>query len=186
MRGDPQKVLEAIDEYGRTRKYLMNVGKYKSSTVIQLIKEEKPQVMVELGGYVGYSAIAFAAALRETGGKRYFSLECNPEFGAVIASLVDLAGLHDTVSVIVGDSASSLERLYLGRQLTRIDLLFLDHYKPAYTKDLKLCEQLGLVGPGSVYVADNGEKSKVKWDPAEQEFRLHHFGQSSNLEILRI
>jgi hypothetical protein len=33
--------------------------------------------------------------------------------------------------------------------------MFLDHYKPAYTTDLKLCEQLKLVGPGSVLAADN-------------------------------
>ena len=41
--------------------------------------------------------------------------------------------------------------------MRRIDLLFLDHYKPAYTRDLKLCEELGLVAQGSIYVADNGE-----------------------------
>lgn len=33
--------------------------------------------------------------------------------------------------------------------------MFLDHYKPAYTPDLKLCEQLGLIKPGSVLAADN-------------------------------
>ncbi|MGG6496026.1 UNVERIFIED_CONTAM: hypothetical protein NY603_24215, partial [Bacteroidetes bacterium 56_B9] len=36
-----------------------------------------------------------------------------------------------------------------------IDLMFLDHYKPAYTTDLKLCEELKLVTPGSVLAADN-------------------------------
>ncbi|KAK7750273.1 hypothetical protein SLS62_007790 [Diatrype stigma] len=156
MRGNPQRVLEAIDEYGRTQKYLMNIGKYKSKTVVDLIKREKPKVMVELGGYVGYSAIAFAAALREVDGKRYYSLEMNPEFGAVISMLVDLAGLRDLVTVVIGASSDSLRRLRKSGELSRIDLLFLDHYKPAYTADLKLCEELGLVGPGSVYAADNG------------------------------
>ena len=33
--------------------------------------------------------------------------------------------------------------------------MFLDHYKPAYTTDLKLCEELELIGPGSVLAADN-------------------------------
>ncbi|RYP72296.1 hypothetical protein DL771_004270 [Monosporascus sp. 5C6A] len=155
MRGNPKKVLEAIDEYARTQKYLMNIGPYKSRTVVDLIKREKPRVMVELGGYVGYSAIAFAAALRAAGGKQYFSMEMNPEFGAVISMLVDLAGLRDIVTVVVGASSDSLRRLHAEGKLGRIDLLFLDHYKPAYTMDLKLCEELGLVGPGSVYAADN-------------------------------
>lgn len=157
IRGNPQKVLEAIDEYGRTKKYLMNIGEYKSGIVTDLIKETKPQVMVELGGYCGYSAIAFGAALREAGGQRYYSLEFNPEFGAVISSLVDLAGLHDVVKVEIGASSSSLRRLYADGTLTKIDLMFLDHVKPLYTPDLKLCEELGLIGPGSVLAADNGE-----------------------------
>jgi catechol O-methyltransferase len=33
--------------------------------------------------------------------------------------------------------------------------MFLDHYKPAYTTDLKLCEELGLITKGSVLAADN-------------------------------
>lgn len=157
MRGNPQKVLEAIDEYGKTKKYLMNVGEFKAKTVCDLIKQVKPQTMVELGGYCGYSAIAFGAALREAGGKRYFSLEYNPEFGAVISSLVELAGLGDIVKVEIGASSSSLRRLQQDGTLRKIDMMFLDHMKPLYTPDLKLCEELELVGPGSWLAADNGK-----------------------------
>ena len=53
IRGSPQHVLKAIDEYGRTKKYLMNVGDDKGRIVADLIAERKPEVMVELGGYVG-------------------------------------------------------------------------------------------------------------------------------------
>lgn len=157
IRGNPQKLLDAIDEYGKTKKYLMNVGEYKSKIVADLIKDVKPQVMVELGGYVGYSAIAFGAAFREAGGKQYYSLEYNPEFGAVISSLVDLAGLHDFVRVEIGPASASIRRLHAEGRLNKIDLMFLDHVKPLYTPDLKLCEELGLVGVGSVLAADNGE-----------------------------
>ncbi|XXG94488.1 hypothetical protein Hte_000745 [Hypoxylon texense] len=155
MRGNPQKVLDAIDEYGRTQRYLMNIGEYKSKTIINLIKKETPRVMVELGGYVGYSAIAFGAALRDAGGERYYSLEMNPEFAAVISMLVDFAGLSDIVKIVVGPSSRSLERLFTEGAVKHIDLLFLDHYKPSYTPDLKLCEELGLVSIGSTYAADN-------------------------------
>lgn len=70
-------------------------------------------------------------------------------------SLVDLAGLSDIVKVVVGPSDASIQRLHAAGDLPRIDLMFLDHYKPAYTTDLKLCEQLGIVAPGSVLAADN-------------------------------
>ncbi len=93
--------------------------------------------------------------MRQAGGRRYFSLERNPEFAAVIKSLVDLAGLGDMVKVIVGSSADSIRRLHESGALTQIDLMFLDHYKPAYTTDLKLCEHLKLVTPGAVLAADN-------------------------------
>jgi catechol O-methyltransferase len=110
---------------------------------------------VELGGYVGYSCILFGDAVREAGGQRYFSLERDPAFAAVIMSLVDLAGLSEVVKVIVGSSDESIARLASTGQLKHIDLMFLDHYKPAYTTDLKLCEELGLVTKGSVLAADN-------------------------------
>lgn len=97
----------------------------------------------------------FGDALRKAGGERYFSLERNPEFAAVIMSLVDLAGLSEIVKVIVGSSADSIKRLHATEVVRHIDLMFLDHYKPAYTTDLKLCEHLGLVTPGTVLAADN-------------------------------
>jgi predicted O-methyltransferase YrrM len=158
MRGQPQRVLDAIDEYGKAEKYLMNVGEYKSKTVIDIIHNVKPVTMVELGGYVGYSAIAFGAAARAVGGRRYYSLEQNPEYGAIATLLVDLAGLGDFVKIIVESSVDALRRLHGNGTLEHIDLLFIDHTKPLYTPDLKVAEELGLVKPGSVCVADNGEK----------------------------
>lgn len=155
IRGSPAEVLKAIDEYGRTKRYLMNVGEDKGKIVCDLIAEVKPRTMVELGGYVGYSALLFGDAVRRAGGKRYFSFERNPEFAAVIMALVDLAGLSDVVKVIVGPSDESIKRLHASGTLQHIDLMFLDHYKPAYVTDLKLCEQLKLIGPGSVLAADN-------------------------------
>ncbi|KAL4803395.1 S-adenosyl-L-methionine-dependent methyltransferase [Aspergillus unguis] len=155
IRGSPERVLDAIDEYGRTKKYLMNVGEDKGLIICDLIAEIQPNVMVELGGYVGYSCIMFGNAVRKAGGSRYFSLEMNPEFAAIAMALVDLAGLSDIVKVVIGPSDASLARLYSHGQLSHIDLLFLDHYKPAYTTDLKLCEEFGLVASGSVLAADN-------------------------------
>lgn len=132
----------------------MNVGYDKGKIVTDLIAKVKPQVMVELGGYVGYSALLFGDAVRKAGGKSYFSLEKNPEFAAIIMSFVDLAGLSDIVKVFVGPSGDSIRRLS-ENGLKHIDLLFLDHWKPAYLFDLRLCEELRLIEPGSFLAADN-------------------------------
>jgi catechol O-methyltransferase len=133
----------------------MNVGDDKGKVVTEIIAEVKPAVMVEVGAYVGYSAILFADASRRAGGKGYYCLEHNPEFAAVVASLVDLAGLSDYVKVIVGSAEDSFTRLKKEGVLTHIDLLFLDHLKELYGPDLRLAEELALVGKGTVLCADN-------------------------------
>ncbi|KAF4636158.1 hypothetical protein G7Y89_g1926 [Cudoniella acicularis] len=131
----------------------MNVGEEKGKIVTDLILEHKPQTLVELG-YCGYSTILFSAAVRNAGGKQYLSLERNLKFAKVIEILVEFAGLDDIVKVIVRPSNEGIKKLHHER-LRTIDVMFLDHYKPAYTTDLKLCEHLRLIKKGTVLAADN-------------------------------
>jgi catechol O-methyltransferase len=154
IHGSPMNVLQSIDEFGRTKKYLMNVGDDKGSIVTALIREHKPKTMIELGGYCGYSTILFGAAVRENGGSKYYSLERSPKFAKVIQTLVEFAGLKDIVEVIVGPSDEGIKKLH-ARGVATIDMMFLDHYKPAYTTDLKLCEHLGMIKEGTILAADN-------------------------------
>jgi catechol O-methyltransferase len=153
IKGSPEKVLQAIDEFG-TKKYLMNVGEDKGRIIMDIIQERKPQVMLELGGYVGYSTILFSAALRNAGGKRYYSLERSSKFAKVIQALVEFAGLGEVVVMVIGASSDSIKMLH-ATGLKTIDMMFLDHYKPAYTTDLKLCEHLGMIRKGTILAADN-------------------------------
>jgi catechol O-methyltransferase len=155
VQNNPPKILAAIDEYGRKHKYLMNVGEDKGTIVTNLIREVRPKVMVELGGYCGYSTILFANVMKEVGGQKFYSLEKSPKFGKNIKTLVQLAGLDDIVEVVVGPSTGSIQKLYDNGQLKQIDMMFLDHFKPLYTTDLKLCETFGLIKKGTLLAADN-------------------------------
>lgn len=155
VRGSPAGVLKAIDEFGRTKKYLMNVGEDKGRIVTDIIHEAKPEIMLELGGYCGYSTILFADAQRSAGGKKYYSLERSSKFAKVIETLVDIAGLSNFVEMIVGPSNEGIRILHTAGKVKKIDMMFLDHYKPAYTTDLKLCESLGLIQKGTILAADN-------------------------------
>lgn len=154
IQGHPQKVLDLIDEFGK-QFFFINVGIEKGKIVTDLINETKPQTMIELGSYVGYSAVLFGDAVRRNGGKRYLSLELNPLYAAISKMMVELAGLQDFVTIIVGRSDVSLHKLFTKGEVKHIELMFIDHYKPLYTTDLKLCEQLGMVSAGSILVADN-------------------------------
>ncbi|TVY82062.1 putative catechol O-methyltransferase [Lachnellula suecica] len=158
LRGNPQKVLAAIDVFAQTVTGLINIGDTKGTIVTHLIDEHKPATILELGGYIGYSAIMFGDAMRRNGGKQYYSVEKNPLFAAVASSLVDLAGLRDTVRVVVGTGSEGIQRLFddgILQGKTQLGMLFFDHHKPSYTPDLKLAEHLGFVGAGTVLVADN-------------------------------
>ena len=139
-----------------------------------------------MGGYVGYSCILFGSAVRQVGGLRYFSFEMNPEFAAVIMSLVDLAGLADIVKVVVGPSDASIARLFSEGKLPHIDLMFLDHYKPAYITDLKFCEELKLISPGSVLAADNvikpGNPPYLEYVRRSVKEKLENFGEHRKSE----
>lgn len=135
----------------------MNIGSTKGEYISRLIATNKPSVMIELGGYVGYSAILFADAVRANGGKQYFSLEVNPEMAAISNILVDLAGLRDFVRIMIGPSNESLIRLIRDEnKISAAEMVFIDHWQELYLPDLRLLEELNVLKPGvSTLVADN-------------------------------
>jgi catechol O-methyltransferase len=157
LRGNPAAILAAIEERAKTV-HFMHIGQDKGKYIKDIINEKKPSIMVEFGGYCGYSAVMFGDAVRKAGaGKqvKYYSLEFSPLFAAIGRSMVDLAGLSDIVKVVVGPASHSLERLHKGGVLKEIDVLFIDHEKSLYVSDLKTAESLSLLPIGAVIAADN-------------------------------
>ncbi|OOF99513.1 hypothetical protein ASPCADRAFT_393355 [Aspergillus carbonarius ITEM 5010] len=155
MHGHPEKILAAIDEFGREKDFLMNVGRSKGAIVVKMITDRKPRIMVELGGYIGYSAILFGNALKQAGGHKYISLELSPIFADISDTLIRLASLEDIVEIMVGPCRESLRALREIYPNLRLDMIFFDHRKVQYVNDLKLCEELKLVAPGTTVLADN-------------------------------
>ena len=133
----------------------MNVGSEKGKIVTDLIAEHKPKAMLEFGSYVGYSTILFASALKKNGGTQYISFEREPKFAHVAQSLAALAGLSDVVRFVVGSSSKNLLTEKNAGRLGLVNMVFFDHYKPAYLRDLKICESLGMIGKDTVLAADN-------------------------------
>ncbi|KAG4255901.1 hypothetical protein FPRO04_11506 [Fusarium proliferatum] len=163
MRKNPLAICEAMDEFAAQRDFLINIGPDKAEKLATLIAETKPRVFVELGAYVGYSALYLGNALRNThkdnqdakNNAVYWSLEADPVFAGITMNLVDLAGLSDIVKVITGKAAESLTRLNEEGKLGSVDMLFLDHVEDLYVADLQVAESLGLLKKGSHIVADN-------------------------------
>jgi catechol O-methyltransferase len=177
MRGNPTEVLKHMDLFTETHKFLMNIGPEKGSTIADIISTEKPKVFVELGAYLGYSAILCAQEMRkyQTPGTtmHYWSLEFNADFANIAIKMINLAGLSDIVHVVTGPADASLKALQELGELSKIDMLLLDHDEQRYTVDFKLCEELGLFKAGSTIIADNIIRPGA---PEYREFVRAHSG----------
>lgn len=169
LKGNPQEVINAIEEYLTTNKVgFMTIGLQKGELIIEEMRKVSPQIMIELGCYIGYSAILFGNELRRlnAGGSKasadfkYYSFEANEEFAQIAQKLIDLAGLSDEVEIIIGEAGTTLpefeQRLNREKKTySPVDFVFIDHWKDLYVPDLRVLESLNLIYPGTVICADN-------------------------------
>lgn len=157
LRNNPTRVLEAIDDFSAQHNFLVTIGTEKGKVITDVIAKEKPEVMAELGSYVGYSAILFVNEMRKHQPDAHlWSLEFEPEFADIIREMVTLAGLQDHVTVVVGAADESMRKLKADGKIDTIDMLFLDHVEDLYVQDLKVAmDELVLLKGGSTIAADN-------------------------------
>ncbi|KAF3761854.1 S-adenosyl-L-methionine-dependent methyltransferase [Cryphonectria parasitica EP155] len=184
LRGNPSKVLAAMDEFSAQEDFLISVGSDKERLLTGILAAEAPKVLVELGGYLGYSAILFADAMKRANPQGspppvVWSFEFSQEFADVAAKIIELAGLSESIKIVVGPADESIRRLKEEGKLATagVDVLFLDHVEDLYVQDLKVCEELGLLKPGALILADNvvrpGAPEYVKYVRAHQNLESH-------------
>ena len=180
LRGSPAAILRVIDEFAAQEDFLINIGWDKGAKVVDLIAQDKPRILVELGGYVGYSAILFGDALLKASGSqegvKLLSIEFDPLIASIAMNLIDLAGLSHVVKAIVGSASDTLRRLKTTGDLPNIDFLFLDHVEDLYLQEFKLCEELSLLRSGALVVADNVVRPGA---PEYREYVRQHPGVDS-------
>jgi len=152
---NPASVLSVIDAFCRERKeqWMMNVGDEKGAILRQQVIDRKPQVAVELGTYMGYSAILIAMSMSDDG--HLYSIEIDVLHASIATKIIEFAGLKDRVTVLVGKLEDRLPQLINVYKVSSIDLLFIDHAKDAYKPDFVLLERANLIKKGSVVIADN-------------------------------
>ena len=166
----PSLILELIDSFCTERHWMMHVGPEKAKVLEAFLfdclrsKSEMAKdqfILLELGTYCGYSSILWAKLLMEQGVNAFivYTVEASRENAAVASRLISLAGLQEHISVLLLDlnhdqTVVDLIKGTIGERRW-IDLLFLDHDKDAYLKDLTLLEHSGLVRAGTHVAADN-------------------------------
>jgi caffeoyl-CoA O-methyltransferase len=107
----------------------------------------RPQRVVEIGTYFGYSAIHIARGLPPGG--HLVTLEVDPEVAALARANLERAGVADRVEVVVGPAADHLATL----APESLDMVFIDADKLSYPTYLKLC--FPLLRSGGILVADD-------------------------------
>ncbi|MBF6299080.1 O-methyltransferase [Nocardia amamiensis] len=96
----------------------------------------RPQRVLEVGTFVGYSAIHIARGLPEGG--RLISLERDSSLVAVAMTNIAAAGVADRVEVVEADAETYLR----GIEPKSFDMVFIDAEKKTYPQYLKLCYPL--------------------------------------------
>jgi catechol O-methyltransferase len=154
--GSIDDAIRAIDEYAYRQKFLINVGDEKGQILDAAIETAQARRVLELGAYVGYSALRIVRKLPPGG--RLYSIEFSAANANIVRRVLSHAGASDRVTVIhgsLGDGGTTIARL--NQELTpgALDLVFVDHAKDAYVPDLKRILEARWLHAGSVVVADN-------------------------------
>jgi caffeoyl-CoA O-methyltransferase len=106
----------------------------------------RPRVVLEIGTYLGYSALCFAEGLVEGG--KVITLDVNEETNKVARSFVEKSGYKDRIEFHLGEGAKIIPSLP-----ETFDLVFIDADKPNYSNYYNLV--FGKVRPGGFIIADN-------------------------------
>ena len=124
----------------------------------------RPQRVLEIGTFSGYSTIWMAAALPEGG--LIDTIEINDEMEDLIREGFDRAGIADRVRLIMGDALDILPTL-----TETYDLVYIDANKRDYVAYYQ--SVIDLVRPGGWILADNvlWDGQVVSGDPRSQQTR---------------
>ncbi len=175
--GDVDDVLATIDKFAYEKSVLINVGDEKGELLDAAVRRANPAVALELGTYVGYSAMRIA---RGAPNAKVYSVEFAEANAANARRIWDHAGVADRVTCVVGtigDDGRTLNALATehGFAYGTVDFVFIDHDKAAYLADLLSILERGWLHPGSIVVADN-----VGW-PGAPKYREYMRDQQGKL-----
>jgi catechol O-methyltransferase len=184
--GNASDVMRAIDTFGWNHQFLMNVGDDKGKILTEALLSKSPRNALEIGAYVGYSAVRTASALPAD--SHLTSVEFSSFNAGIARQMVEYAGLSHKVTIVEGTISTVLKDHMKTKGLKNFDFVFVDHEKSAYLPDLLYLVNEKLLQPGAVVVGDNilfpGAPDYRKFVNSSPLFQTveHH----SNVEYLSI
>jgi len=142
-----ERVIERVDRECRERRVPM-VGPQKARRLAELVRQKKPELVVEAGTAIGYSGLWIARELKAIGKGKLITIEIDPRIAKEAEANFREAGLADVVEVRIGDARKICKEIQ-----QPVDFLFLDCGYSNYMPCLEAIESR--LRPGAVIVADN-------------------------------
>ncbi len=130
----------------------------------------RPRVVLEIGTYLGYSALCFAEGLADGG--KVITLDIQEDTNAVARSFVEKSEYADRIEFHLGFATDIIPKLD-----ETLDLVFIDADKPNYSNYFDLV--IDKVRPGGFIIADNVLWSGKVLDDSKDENTqaLHDYNQ---------
>jgi caffeoyl-CoA O-methyltransferase len=130
----------------------------------------RPKVVLEIGTYLGYSALCFAEGLADGG--KVITLDIQEDTNKVARSFVEKTEYADRIEFLLGFGADIIPNLS-----DSFDLVFIDADKPNYSNYFDLV--IEKVCPGGFIIADNVLWSGKVLDAEKDENTqaLHEYNQ---------
>ncbi len=124
----------------------MASGHLQGRLLKMLVRMVRPENILEVGTFSGYSAICMAEGLGE-GGKVY-TYEINDELEDFTRPWIEGSAVADKIRFIIGDAIMEAPRLGVV-----FDMVFIDGNKRTYTEAYEMA--LSVLRPGGFVLADN-------------------------------
>ncbi len=135
----------------------MASGHLQGRLLKMLVEMIRPQNVLEVGTFSGYSAISMADGLTE--GSRLYTFEVNDEMEDFTRPWIEQSAVADKITFIIGDALDGAPRLGV-----EFDMVFIDGDKRAYCDYYDMA--LSVLRPGGFIVADNTLWDGHVTDPA--------------------
>lgn len=148
----------------------MASGHLQGQLLRMLMQMVQPQMVVEIGTYSGYSALAMASGMKK--GSKVITFEINDEQECFTRPWLEGAPYEAKVEMIVGDIFKLLPPMQLN-----IDVAFIDANKREYKEYYDLL--MPFTHSGSIILADNtlwdGHVTDPAYDHDVQTLAIRHF-----------
>jgi len=145
--GESQVLQELRREcYEKYEDSAMLSGFYQGRVLAMFSKMIRPKVVLEIGTYLGYSALCFAEGLADGG--KVITLDVNEETNEVARSFVAKSAYADRIDFRLGPATEIIPTLN-----ETFDLVFIDADKPNYSNYYNLV--FDKLRPGGFIIADN-------------------------------